>query len=99
LNYQLQQELQEAREDEASAKVDLSLALQKISDLQHDQQLGMEQQAALTAHFNELTLEVETTKSSSQAFYMAAVDSTNALRAALRNLQVKHDDQEYYSLS
>lgn len=89
--HDLQQELEEAMEDAVNAKVDLSLALQNISDLQHDQQLGIEQQDALAAHFNELTIEVETTKSTSEAFYEAAVDSTNALRATLMNLQVKHD--------
>ncbi|KAG0571893.1 hypothetical protein KC19_VG051600 [Ceratodon purpureus] len=85
--FQLQKELEEAREDGANAKVDLSIALQQITNLQHEQQLGLDQQAALAAHFNELTLEVETTRTSSQAFFQAAVDSTDVLRATLMNLQ------------
>ena len=94
LDYQLQQELEEAKEDAANARVDLSIALQQIADLQLDQQSNIDQQAALATHFKELTLEVETTKSSSQAFFEAAVDSKNALRVTLMNLQVRHGNQE-----
>lgn len=93
VGHQLQQELEKAREGAANAKLELSIAHQQIIDLQQDQQLGIDQQAALAAHFNELTLEVEITKSSSQVFLKAAVESTNALRATLINLQVKYTSQ------
>ena len=90
----VKKELEDSREDAVSAKVNPSHALQQITDLQQEQQLGLDQQAALAAHFNEPTLEVETAKSGPQALFMAAVDSTNALKATLMNLQVRHGNQE-----
>lgn len=90
LRHQLEQELEEAKSNAANTTKELNLALHQIDHLQNDQQTNIEQQAALVAFFNELTVEVETTKSSSQALYTAAADTKTAFNAIIKDLQVMH---------
>lgn len=85
--HKLEQELEEAKSNAANTTKELNLALHQIDHLQNDQQTNIEQQAALVAFFNELTVEVETTKSSSQALYTAAADTKTAFNAIIKDLQ------------
>jgi hypothetical protein len=86
--FQLEQQLKEARKEAQDTKLELCQALSQIDQMQKEKQLDLDQQAQLITSFNELKLEVEATKSSSQAYHLGAVDSAHALKSDIMNLQV-----------
>jgi len=60
--------------------VDLGLNLQKISGLQHDQELGKDQQAALATCLNDMTLTVEGRVGQSLSTELESIDPPSVQR-------------------